>query len=163
MDLETIVRFVLLGLGIGALYGVVAQGIVLVYRGSGVLNFAQGAFVMVGAYTYYELVERHGVMHAVQLGRYDQIAHPPQAFGKIDVAVVNRLHHAHESPVKGNGQGWKAAGDRHGGIQTELDKHFQRMMTNGRCDVQIGVGMMQRVQAPEERHGMEQPVFPITE
>ena len=40
MDIETIVRFTLLGLGIGALYGVVAQGIVLVYRGSGILNFA---------------------------------------------------------------------------------------------------------------------------
>lgn len=58
MDIETIFRFTLLGLGIGALYGVVAQGIVLVYRGSGILNFAQGAFVMVGAYTYYELVSR---------------------------------------------------------------------------------------------------------
>ncbi|HEY6800245.1 MAG TPA: ABC transporter permease, partial [Agromyces sp.] len=61
MDLDTIVRFVLLGLGIGALYGVVAQGIVLVYRGSGVLNFAQGAFVMVGAYVYYELIDRRDV------------------------------------------------------------------------------------------------------
>ena len=57
---ETIVRFTLLGLGIGALYGVVAQGIVLVYRGSGVLNLAQGAYVMAGAYTYYELTQRHG-------------------------------------------------------------------------------------------------------
>lgn len=61
MELDTIIRFVLLGLGIGALYGVVAQGIVLVYRGSGILNLAQGAFVLVGAYAYYELSDRHGL------------------------------------------------------------------------------------------------------
>ena len=48
-------RFVLLGLGIGAIYAMVSQGIVLIYRGSGVVNFAQGAFVMVGGYLYYEL------------------------------------------------------------------------------------------------------------
>jgi ABC-type branched-subunit amino acid transport system ATPase component/branched-subunit amino acid ABC-type transport system permease component len=48
-------RFVLLGLGIGAIYAMVAQGLVLIYRGSGVVNFAQGAFVMIGAYAYYEL------------------------------------------------------------------------------------------------------------
>jgi ABC-type branched-subunit amino acid transport system ATPase component/branched-subunit amino acid ABC-type transport system permease component len=49
-----ILRFALLGLGIGALYAVTAQGLVLIYRASGVVNFAQGAFVMTGAYLYYE-------------------------------------------------------------------------------------------------------------
>jgi sulfate-transporting ATPase len=28
---------------------------VLIYRGSGILNYAQGAFAMVGAYVFYEL------------------------------------------------------------------------------------------------------------
>lgn len=50
-----ILRFALLGLGIGALYTVCTQGLVLIYRASGVVNFAQGAFVMTGAYVYYEL------------------------------------------------------------------------------------------------------------
>lgn len=49
-----ILRFVLIGLGTGALYGLITQGLVLVYRGSGVLNLAQGGFVAVGAYGYYE-------------------------------------------------------------------------------------------------------------
>jgi sulfate-transporting ATPase len=54
------IRFVLLGLGIGALYAMVSQGIVLIYRGSGVVNLAQGAFVMVGGYLYLELrVDAH--------------------------------------------------------------------------------------------------------
>ena len=47
------IRFALLGLGAGAIYALMAQGIVLVYRGSGVVNFAQGAFGMVGAYYFY--------------------------------------------------------------------------------------------------------------
>ncbi len=49
------VRFALLGLGAGGLYALAAQGIVLIYRGSGVINFAQGAMGLVIAYTYYDL------------------------------------------------------------------------------------------------------------
>ncbi|GAA3516302.1 branched-chain amino acid ABC transporter permease/ATP-binding protein [Aeromicrobium panaciterrae] len=49
-----ILQFVLLGLGIGAIYSLVSQGLVLIYRGSGIVNFAQGSFVMVGGYAYYE-------------------------------------------------------------------------------------------------------------
>jgi len=49
-----IVQFVLLGLGIGAIYSLLSQGLVLIYRGSGIVNFAQGSFVMVGGYAYYE-------------------------------------------------------------------------------------------------------------
>ncbi|MET0726742.1 MAG: ATP-binding cassette domain-containing protein [Acidimicrobiales bacterium] len=48
-----LLRFVLLGLGVGAVYALTAQGLVLIYRGSGVVNFAQGAFAMVGAFLYY--------------------------------------------------------------------------------------------------------------
>jgi ABC-type branched-subunit amino acid transport system ATPase component/branched-subunit amino acid ABC-type transport system permease component len=55
-----ILKFVLLGLAVGSLYAMAAQGIVLIFRASGVVNFAQGAFVMVGGYTYYELHQQHG-------------------------------------------------------------------------------------------------------
>jgi sulfate-transporting ATPase len=48
-------QFAILGLGLGAIYALIAQGVVLIYRGSGVVNFAQGAFAMAGAYTYFEL------------------------------------------------------------------------------------------------------------
>src|ERR1700712_2133389 len=47
-------RFTVLGLGAGGLYALAAIGMVLVYRGSGVVNFAQAAMGMVGAYAYYE-------------------------------------------------------------------------------------------------------------
>jgi ABC-type branched-subunit amino acid transport system ATPase component/branched-subunit amino acid ABC-type transport system permease component len=62
-----ILRFALLGLAIGALYGIAAQGIVLIYRASGVVNFAQGAFVMVGGYVFWELRDHHGLPTAVAL------------------------------------------------------------------------------------------------
>lgn len=38
------------GLGIGALYGLVAIGFTLIYKMTGVLNFAQGALALLGAY-----------------------------------------------------------------------------------------------------------------
>src|SRR5580704_16722894 len=52
-------QFALLGLGIGAAYALLAQGLVLIYRGSGVLNFAQGAYAMVGAYIFWEFHDNH--------------------------------------------------------------------------------------------------------
>src|SRR3954469_7068212 len=56
-------RFALLGLGLGALYALTAHGIVLVYRGSGVLNFAHGAIGMAGASVQWELATPHRVPH----------------------------------------------------------------------------------------------------
>jgi ABC-type branched-subunit amino acid transport system ATPase component/branched-subunit amino acid ABC-type transport system permease component len=48
-------QFALLGLGIGALYALASQGLMVIYRGSGVLNFAHGAIGMVGAYVAWEV------------------------------------------------------------------------------------------------------------
>src|SRR5579884_1233011 len=59
--MDEILRFALLGLGLGALYALTAQGIVLIYRGSGILNFAHGAIGMAAAYLQWELNANHGV------------------------------------------------------------------------------------------------------
>ncbi len=48
-----ILKFAILGLGAGAVYGVTGLGVVLVYRGSGVVNFAHGAIGMVCAFAFY--------------------------------------------------------------------------------------------------------------
>src|SRR5256885_371564 len=58
-------QFVLLGLGLGALYAFAAQGLVLIYRGSGVLNFAPGAIGISAAYLHWELHYNHGVSWGV--------------------------------------------------------------------------------------------------
>jgi ABC-type branched-subunit amino acid transport system ATPase component/ABC-type branched-subunit amino acid transport system permease subunit len=48
-------HYLLLGLGPGALYAVLAVGVVLIYRGSGVVNLGLGGFALVGAAVYMEL------------------------------------------------------------------------------------------------------------
>lgn len=72
------IQFALLGLGLGALYSLSAQGLLIIYRGSGVLNFAHGAVGMVAAYVCWYLSSRAsvpwplafviGVMAAVLIG-----------------------------------------------------------------------------------------------
>src|SRR5258708_4530727 len=51
-----IILYLLLSLGSGAAYALMANGIVAVYKGSGVLNFAQGAVAMMATYCYLDLV-----------------------------------------------------------------------------------------------------------
>ena len=59
--MDEVIRFALLGLGIGALYALASQGLIVIYRGSGVLNFALGAIGMVGAYVWWELTDQPGL------------------------------------------------------------------------------------------------------
>jgi branched-chain amino acid transport system permease protein len=49
------ILFAVLGLGAGALIASIALGVVLVYRGSGVINVAMGAIAMVAAYIFWAL------------------------------------------------------------------------------------------------------------
>jgi ABC-type branched-subunit amino acid transport system ATPase component/branched-subunit amino acid ABC-type transport system permease component len=53
--MSTVWEFVLLGIGLSAGYVLAAQGTVVVFRGSGVVNFAQGGFALIGAYADLEL------------------------------------------------------------------------------------------------------------
>src|SRR6202166_3668158 len=62
-----VIVFAILGLSSGAIYAMLAQGMVLIYRGSGILNFAQGAMAMVGGYAYYQLTVRNGFPLALGL------------------------------------------------------------------------------------------------
>src|SRR3546814_13824294 len=50
-----VVRYALLGLGPGAVYATSALGLVVVHRGSGVLNFAHGAVGAVAALWFFVL------------------------------------------------------------------------------------------------------------
>lgn len=59
--MNEVIRFVVLGLGVGGIYATAAQGLVLTYRGSGVLNLSHGALALLGAAIYTELHEDHGV------------------------------------------------------------------------------------------------------
>jgi ABC-type branched-subunit amino acid transport system ATPase component/branched-subunit amino acid ABC-type transport system permease component len=50
-----LIQFALLGLGAGAAYTLLGHGIVQIYKSSGIVNFAQAAFAMFGAYAFYQL------------------------------------------------------------------------------------------------------------
>jgi sulfate-transporting ATPase len=54
-DITPTAVFVLLGLGSAAVYALLAMGLVMIYRGSGIINFAQGTLAMSGAYLFWEL------------------------------------------------------------------------------------------------------------
>jgi branched-chain amino acid transport system permease protein len=50
VDIGTFLDVVVSGVGLGALYALVAMGFSLIYKVTGVLNFAQGQLALVGAY-----------------------------------------------------------------------------------------------------------------
>src|SRR4029077_9712157 len=51
--MQDVILYGALGLGAGALIASIALGVVLIYRGSGVINVATGAIAMVGAYLFW--------------------------------------------------------------------------------------------------------------
>ena len=54
--MEQALLFAILGCGAGAAYALTGLGVVLIYKGSGVVNFAQGAVAMVAAFCCNDLV-----------------------------------------------------------------------------------------------------------
>lgn len=61
------IEYSLVGLASGGMYALIALGFVLVFKGTGVFNFAQGELMMVGAYVYLSLTQFAGLHWAVGL------------------------------------------------------------------------------------------------
>jgi len=53
--MDQVLLFALLGLGTGAVITGIALGVVLTYRGSGIINLATGAVAMVAGYSFWSL------------------------------------------------------------------------------------------------------------
>lgn len=60
-------EYSLVGLASGGMYALVALGFVLVFKGTGVFNFAQGDLMMVGAYVYLTVTQFVGAHWALGL------------------------------------------------------------------------------------------------
>ncbi len=58
--MDEVIRFALLGLGVGALYAFASQGLIVIYRGTGVLNFSLGATAIAGVFLQWELQYEQG-------------------------------------------------------------------------------------------------------
>ena len=53
--MSVFLSFTALGIVTGAVYGILATGLVVTYNTTGVFNFAQGAVGMVAAFSYWQL------------------------------------------------------------------------------------------------------------
>jgi branched-chain amino acid transport system permease protein len=51
-----VLQLAVAGVAVGSVYALIAIGIVLIYKCSGVVNFAQGAYAMLGAYVTYTVL-----------------------------------------------------------------------------------------------------------
>jgi branched-chain amino acid transport system permease protein len=65
-SVENILLFILLGLGSGALIAGISLGVVVSYRGSGVINLSTGAIAMLGGYAFWALTS--GRLASLPLG-----------------------------------------------------------------------------------------------
>jgi branched-chain amino acid transport system permease protein len=59
--METFVSAVIQGLGVGSVYALLAVGFVIIYRATEVINFAQPALMILGAYTASVMATRSGL------------------------------------------------------------------------------------------------------
>jgi branched-chain amino acid transport system permease protein len=60
-DLNHLLQILVSGVGIGCVYGLIGIGFCVIYNASGIVNFAQGAFVMLGGMVTHVLLTRAGL------------------------------------------------------------------------------------------------------
>src|SRR5436190_14258348 len=64
MNVELLVQLLVNGLIVGTLYGVVAMSFVLIYKATQVVNFAQGEFLLIGAWVCWWLLTKYQIPFA---------------------------------------------------------------------------------------------------
>jgi branched-chain amino acid transport system permease protein len=60
-DLSYLPQIALSGIGVGCIYGLIGIGFCVIYNASGIVNFAQGAFVMLGGMLTYSAFHQLGL------------------------------------------------------------------------------------------------------
>lgn len=81
--MEFFLQLALNGLVVGSIYSLVALGFVIIYKSSGILNFAQGEFLLLGAYVFLAISSAHAPIGAALLLTF--------AFSAILGIVLERL------------------------------------------------------------------------
>ena len=74
MPTDQIVQYCLSGITVGSIYAIVAIGFNIIYNTTGIINFAQGEFVVLGAMTAISLAARMPLAIAVGLAVADHRA-----------------------------------------------------------------------------------------
>ena len=65
MTLELFIQYVFAGISYGAIYAIVAIGFNIIYNTTGIINFAQGEFVMLGGMISISLIEYTSLPFAI--------------------------------------------------------------------------------------------------
>lgn len=86
--MTTLIEFAALGLGLGAVYVGLSTGLLLVYRATGIINFAQGAMGMWGAYVFAQLQKDGSLVLPVGTLWFPQ---PPGVALSLLIGLVNAL------------------------------------------------------------------------
>ncbi|MEG3615694.1 MULTISPECIES: branched-chain amino acid ABC transporter permease [Isoptericola] len=99
--MSTIVLLLITGLGLGALYFLVASGLSLIYGLMGVLNFAHGSFLTLGAFAGWEVARRLGADSWAVFGLALVVgAGVGAAFAALtELLLVRRLYERHIEQV----------------------------------------------------------------
>jgi branched-chain amino acid transport system permease protein len=85
--------FLIVGLGLGAIYAALALGLVVIYKGTGVINFAMGAMAMWGAFVYDELRKTGDLVFIVGRVHLGDSASIALVLGILSSAVLGGLAH----------------------------------------------------------------------
>ncbi len=83
-DPSYLIQILISGLGVGCIYGLIGIGFCVIYNASGIVNFAQGAFVMMGGIVTHVLLQKYGVPMILS-------ALIAVAFGAVLGVVIERL------------------------------------------------------------------------
>lgn len=90
--MSNVLTFIALGLTTGALYGIAAQGMVAIYRGSGVINFAHGAMALLSAAIFVAL--RNHLDTPALLAAAIGIGASALCGLGLDLFILRRIRHA---------------------------------------------------------------------
>jgi branched-chain amino acid transport system permease protein len=90
---NTVLDIVLNGLALGSVYALVALGFVIIFKASGVMNFAHGSLLLLGGYLTAVLHEHLGFAGALAVALVSTAA----VAGLVDLVLLRRLdpHAAH--------------------------------------------------------------------
>jgi branched-chain amino acid transport system permease protein len=99
---STLVLLTITGLGLGAMYFLIASGLSLIYGLMGILNFAHGAFLTVGAYATWYTESRLGglsVLPRFLLAAFVGLAVGTAFAGLVELALIRPLYRRHIEQV----------------------------------------------------------------
>ncbi|MGN5239762.1 MULTISPECIES: ABC transporter permease subunit [unclassified Rhodococcus (in: high G+C Gram-positive bacteria)] len=93
--MSTYLQFIVLGFGLAAVYIGLANGLLLVYRSTGIINFAQGATAMWGAYVYAQLLIDGTLVLPIGSIEFDEAPSVPVAlaFGLVMAVLLGVVTH----------------------------------------------------------------------